>query len=898
MNYEQLVDEQIKLELDMHGSGIVRFEKNNQRAIEAGAASDTDWNRRLIQHLILPMAQGIRAYIEHYTGKRCQPTRAFTYLRQVTPEQSAYVAIKNILDVLGNDKFDANWLVTTIGRRIEDQVRFAKLEGAAPNYIERVKDNLKKSSSQQYLHQHRVMVHSEGKLKKNAKELLASGKDITDSQRASAEALANLGEWVNWPEADCKHIGAALVNIFERTVTFDGHPIIKRELRSKSGNGTLSFILPTEYVTDWIEWYKEAIGALSPMYAPCVIPPRDWTSPFDGGYHTPEVSSTMRLVKAHSTKHLRRLTPKQMPAVYDCVNNLQRVRWAISERVLATANELVSLGLPYALPSKEKGLIPPCPVPEYLSELRGEQLKAALSFEQWEEFSDWKALARDKYSEEAERVQSWREVTRTLGQANTYVKFDALHFVYTLDFRGRVYCMGSLVSPQGGDLQKALLRFADGMALGEEGFKWFAVHGANEWGWDKAPFGERVANVQTEEFKQMCLDIAADPVTFNDWINADKPWQFLNWCFEYADYLTWVAEGKDGKDFVSYIPCAMDGSCSGIQHYSAMLRDEIGGAAVNLLPSDRPQDIYGAVLKVVMAELEAIADGSQVYDKKIGKLEERQAEELAKELAVEWLRIGPNRNLCKKPVMTLPYGSTQLTCRDHVSAWLKDLQKSENKKAKAEGREPLKVHIFGDKESPMPLMYAESFMTALIWKSIGKVVVAARKGMAYIKAVTSKVAKLNKPLEWTTPTGFIVRQVIWQVHQNRVQTQLLGRVTFVANTKTKDIDYHRMVNSCAPNFVHSMDASHLTLAVNSFFTEGLQSVAVIHDSFGTHAANTGKLRELLSGALVDMYESHDVIKGFLSEVEGGLLEPLDGVIVPTSGKLELARVCESAYAFA
>lgn len=877
MNYEQLVDEQIRLELDMHGSGIVRFDSNNQRAIEAGSASDTDWNRRLIQHLILPMAQGVRAYIEYYTGKRCQPTRAFTHLRQVTPEQSAYVAIKNILDVLGNDKFDANWLTTTIGRRIEDQVRFTKLEEAAPNYIERVKDNLKKSASQQYLHQHRVMVHAEKKLTENGLEL---------------------PRWIDWPEADCKHIGAALINIFERTVTFDGHPIIKRELRSKSGNGTLSFIMPTEYVTDWIERYKEAIGAMSPMYAPCVIPPRDWTSPFEGGFHTPEVSSTMRLVKANSTKHLRRLTPKQMPAAYDCVNSLQRVRWAISERTLATANELVSLGLPYALPSKDKGHIPPCPVPEYLSELRGEQLKAALSPEQWDEFSEWKSLARDKYNEEAERVQGWREVTRTLGQANSYVKYDALHFVYTLDFRGRVYCMGSLVSPQGGDLQKAMLRFADGMALGEDGFKWFAVHGANEWGWDKAPFEERVANVQTEEFKQMCLDIATDPVTFNDWINADKPWQFLNWCFEYADYLTWVAEGKDGKEFVSYIPCAMDGSCSGIQHYSAMLRDEIGGAAVNLLPSDRPQDIYGAVLEIVLEELESIASGSLVYDKKIGKVEGKAAESLAVELAIEWLRVGPNRNLCKKPVMTLPYGSTQLTCRDHVSSWLKDMQKAENKKAKAEGREPLKAHLFGDKEGPMPLGYAESFMTALIWKSIGKVVVAARKGMAYIKAVTSKVAKLNKPLEWVTPTGFIVRQATFQVQQNRVQTQLLGRVTFVANTKTKDIDYHRMVNSCAPNFVHSMDASHLTLAVNSFFTEGLQSVAVIHDSFGTHAANTGKLRELLSRSLVEMYQRHDVIKDFLSGVEESLLEPLDGIVVPEAGELELALVCESAYAFA
>ena len=35
----------------------------------------------------------------------------------------------------------------------------------------------------------------------------------------------------------------------------------------------------------------------------------------------------------------------------------------------------------------------------------------------------------------------------------------------------------------------------------------------------------------------------------------------------------------------------MDGSCNGLQHYAALALDEPGGAAVNLVPSDRPQVI-------------------------------------------------------------------------------------------------------------------------------------------------------------------------------------------------------------------------------------------------------------------------------------------------------------------
>lgn len=44
--------------------------------------------------------------------------------------------------------------------------------------------------------------------------------------------------------------------------------------------------------------------------------------------------------------------------------------------------------------------------------------------------------------------------------------------------------------------------------------------------------------------------------------------------------------------YVSHLPVHMDGSCNGLQHYAALGRDEAGGKAVNLLPSDKPQDVY------------------------------------------------------------------------------------------------------------------------------------------------------------------------------------------------------------------------------------------------------------------------------------------------------------------
>lgn len=49
-------------------------------------------------------------------------------------------------------------------------------------------------------------------------------------------------------------------------------------------------------------------------------------------------------------------------------------------------------------------------------------------------------------------------------------------------------------------------------------------------------------------------------------------------------------------DLIMCVCCVLqDGSCNGLQHYAALGRDLEGGASVNLVPSDQPQDVYKGV---------------------------------------------------------------------------------------------------------------------------------------------------------------------------------------------------------------------------------------------------------------------------------------------------------------
>lgn len=889
----------------MHGAGMDRFIRNNDRAIAGGSGSDTDWFRRLTRNFVKPMADGIQAYLDYYEGRRGRPSASLVHLRCMPTEVSSYIAIKTIFDGLMNPNQTAQGIAEQIGRRIEDEVRFTKLENAAPKYIKAIKESLKRQASQKYSHGHDVLVHAE--------------KLLSEDQARKDKFGVDLERFTGWSDNDIFNLGGKLVELFANNMLLNGVPVIRKRNIHRSLRDEVVVLEATEVMEAWIEEYKVVVGEMSPAYAPCVVRPLDWTGPRAGGWHTEKMRRGMPLVKCRDHSVLSRLTKRQMPSVYAAVNALQGVQWRVNKRILQVANEARLRALPLGIPARERLETPPCPVPSHFAELRGQELMAVLDAQQQEDFKAWKMEAAKTYNDEAERKAKYREAAATIDQGIQYQDFEHMHFVYTCDFRGRVYAQSSLISPQGGDLQKALCQFANAMPFGASGEYWFKVHGANVWGWDKLPFDERVAKVNSDEFLDTCLDIAADPLTFTDWTQADKPWQFLAWCVEYADFVS-HCETEAPETFPSRIAVAMDGSCSGIQHYSAMLRDEVGGKEVNLVPGDSPRDIYGAVAKIVQRWMEDIVEGlvpCESFERMLAKAEARMKIQQSEGgswdsissppftlnqmesrlIAAEWLTIGVTRSLCKKPVMTLPYGSSQMTCRESMSQHLSDLQKAENEKARGQFRQPVQMHNFNDGKGSMSRQQGELFASGLTWEAIGKVVVAARAAMQFIKKVTHEVSIRNHGLEWVTPTGFIVNQCVYDSTARRVKTQMMGETFFTIREENPTVSVHKMKSSSAPNFVHSMDASHLVLATEDFAENGITSIAVIHDSFGTHAGNTELLRKLLTDSFVDMYLEHDVIKEFYDAQCDRVLCDLE-LDLPATGTLDLEDVRNSKYIFA
>jgi DNA-directed RNA polymerase len=145
------------------------------------------------------------------------------------------------------------------------------------------------------------------------------------------------------------------------------------------------------------------------------------------------------------------------------------------------------------------------------------------------------------------------------------------------------------------------------------------VHLANVFGNDKITFADRVRFVENN--MEHIADSAANPLGGQRWwLKADKPWQCLAASIELMN----AYNSGSPQSYVSTLPIHQDGSCNGLQHYAALGGDEMGARQVNLLPSERPQDVYSGVVELVVRRLEDdAANGVEIAQKLIGKVDRK-----------------------------------------------------------------------------------------------------------------------------------------------------------------------------------------------------------------------------------------------------------------------------------
>lgn len=817
--------QQEELEERMRSMGIDRYWSSVAKSREGGSESHTQPGRKLLGYTVVQLSEALQKWIkEAEAGGAGRRNDAVKYLKQIDADSAAMICARAVLDGI-TQADSAVALARRVGTMIMDEVLFRQFK------------------EQDELGDHLVRVTNDQTHHYGHKRRIVRSK-IFDRGRV---------DWEDWEVSDLVKVGAKMIDLM---ITSTG--LIEERTHTVNYKRQETTIVATQETMDWIEEEHNRRSVMSPMLLPTIVPPRPWTDPFTGGYWTARVRN-LTLVKTYQRNYLRELAEQDLSSVYDAVNAIQSTPWSINNKVLKLVRWLWDS-------ANDSGVIPQAediPIPERPITVP-DTPKEEWTEDQMEDFRAWKRSATETYSRNA-RLKSLRlQFVKTLMVAELYEYEPTVYFPHQMDFRGRLYPVPMFLQPQGADLSRGLLQFAEAKPIVDNlSVRWLAIHGANTWGEDKISLDDREQWAMDNQ--EWIKKIARDPRGEQQWMDADKPFQFLAWCFEWAEFL------KVGLGFKSRLPIQMDGSCNGIQNFSAALRDPIGGAAVNLVPGEKPADIYRTVSDVVLEQVKLDAADHERDDYLLA--------------AQAWLQHGISRKECKRPVMTLAYGATrfgfcQQVMDDTVTPYRYEVG-AMNTPFKGSGWK------------------AAEYLGGVIWDKVATVVVAARQAMDWFQQAARLAAKEGLPVRWTTPDGFIALQSYPLLVTRRVRLTLgTGNHWLTVATGYSDkLDKRRQANGISPNWVHSMDASHLRATVRSCWKHGITGFSMVHDSYGTHACDAPVLARVLREEFVAMYE-RPVLEQFKMELELQLPPGETLPDLPEPGTLDLRQVIESQYFFA
>ncbi|KAF4339853.1 DNA-directed RNA polymerase mitochondrial [Fusarium beomiforme] len=602
---------------------------------------------------------------------------------------------------------------------------------------------------------------------------------------------------------------------------------------------------------------REPMGDFLAKHLPMICEPQPWKRSNEGGF----LSSKATLIRVKSADVEQKLYANaairrgDMDQVFRGLDVLGKTPWRINNSVLDVMVEAWNSGDAIAnIPT----LTPDLPIPE--------------------EPTSSDPLLRRAWIRSVKQVENERSALHSqrcymnlqLEIARAF-RNQVIYFPHNMDYRGRAYPIPTYLNHMGADHTRALLKFAEGKKLGQQGLRWLKIHLANVYGFDKASFDEREAFAD-ENFANI-TDSVENPLNGSRWwLKAEDPWQCLATCFE----LKAAYDLPDPTEFVSNMPVHQDGTCNGLQHYAALGGDTWGAQQVNLMPGSRPADVYSAVANLVKSSIEKDAEnGSQLGKNCLGKI---------------------TRKVVKQTVMTNVYGVTFAGAKQQVCKQL----------------DALYPDMY--KETGIPNLITATYIAKHIFNALGTMFRGAHDIQYWLGEIGARVCKALTPAQldqlaeetkgrptgkksatnsreleelkeqfrstvvWTTPLRMPVVQPYRKSLSREIRT-CLQSISYPLQGQTEPVDRRKQLQGFPPNFIHSLDATHMLLSALKCDELGLKFAAV-HDSFWTHAADVDVLSGVLRDAFIRIHEE-DVVGRLAAEFEARYRGSLYMANIPT-----------------
>jgi len=822
--------EEIKREMTMVADGRDRYLKRHEKLTTTSQQNNP---QKLISEVQAQVSNDLKKTIDSQRSlngqKKGKPFKWFKDLNVVDVDIIAYVGLISIFDAVGRNQ-TLTRTVVTIGQKIEMEVFNINLKAFDKKLAKRLEEKVIKEHSSD---RHRV------KAVKNIAKKAGFEYEVWDDARRVTVGTPVLNSILK------------VSNIFEIWETTKNQKTVKKMGLVAEASDRLAEL-------DFDESWQH------PLFAPMTTPPRDWTSFNTGCYLDEALRHQVKLVKGYvSNDHIRAVNEGfEDGTIQPCIDALNAV-----QRTPLKLNETVVDAVRWCwLNDKALGKFPvrasikTPPKIENFDELTQEEKKGI-------RLRNKDIIIKNRQIDGQISVMS-----QDLKVAEELLDYDHFYLPHNMDHRGRIYPVPHF-SHHRDEHIKAMFQFKNEKVVDEKAFYWIAIQVANTGdfeGMSKKPMINRINWVKDNatQIIEVALDFEA---SFDFWSKADKPFSFLASCIAYTKYLT------EGEGSTSGLPISLDGSNSGIQHYSGASLQEKDGALVNLVPNSEPQDIYQEVANLVLKSLK----------------EKSKDEELAK----KWLGFGVSRKLVKRNVMTFGYSAEVYGFKLQI---LEDTMKSLTDNV-LEGR--LKKHPFGSDNG----YEASSYLAKENWKAVNEVITGASEGMKFFKSIAKLLAHENKHAQWVTPVGFPVIQAYTKFTTKKLKVYLYDRVLHknvrsqitLVGEPIKMVEKAKSVSAISPNVIHSMDASHLLITVLNALQVKIRDFFLIHDSFATTPHDTQKLYDTIRTSFIEIYSDFCLYQMMLDHNKDQFsdLSKIDLPHVPSKGNLDLNEIKNSRYCF-
>ncbi|MCO5591279.1 hypothetical protein L7F22_045260 [Adiantum nelumboides] len=609
-------------------------------------------------------------------------------------------------------------------------------------------------------------------------------------------------------------------------------------------------------------------------YMPMLVKPLPWQGYRKGG-HLVLPTCIMRTHGAKELAETLKRTPKhQLKAVFDALNILGATKWRINNRVLEIVEKIWGEGGGIAdivdradVPEPQK---PETDDVDALKKWRWHLLRVKRTNRELHSLRcdmELKLSPRRPNVQQPLHAENGAE-NQPIGAENQpqEVAIDApqvgeqvaremkneeyFYYPHNVDFRGRAYPLHPHLNHLGSDMCRGLLEFGEGCPLKRTGLSWLKIQLANLYGngVDKLSFEDRIAFV--EKNLDNIMESANKPLEgCRWWLAAEDPFQCLATCMEISNALS----SPDVESFISHLPVHQDGSCNGLQHYAALGRDILGAESVNLTAQQKPADVYTGIAIRVKGLLEK--------DFLVESLSEKARQ----------LHSQVDRKLVKQTVMTSVYGVTYIGARNQI------MNRLQERPGMNDEKQAFNLSCYA----------AKTTLDAL-----GEMFTAARIIMGWLGDCAKIIASQNCSVKWVTPMGLPVVQPYRKPQTIVVRTSL--QCLALTHSNDTNIMVRRQKSAFPPNFVHSLDSTHMMMTAIACSKAGL-TFAGVHDSYWTHAGDVDKMNVILREKFVELYSQpilEDLLKSFKESFPNIEFPP-----VPARGKFDLNEVLQSPYFF-